>query len=715
MNRYAKNVSMFFSYRISLSMFVILILVCGCTGIKTVGPDPAKSIDTPLTIGPKESKQENVVANSELNLVHDEKFQVESVKELNTDDALSKNKTEISSAASKEFNINTVYSVSVSARDKGIVVSALSDAPVNRYKTFTIKSSEKEPARFVTDIFKARTPAFGEIKIPVNQAGIERVRYCGYLNKVRIVIDTRDEYLSSYMAQPVSNGLEITLDSEPVQKPGSAKHNLDVFGELNKEARLSENTEMNYQKKTNIYNRPTFNGSAVENQIEFTGVPVRQSGFTEGEKRILNQKEMVENASLKEPRSKVRRYTGEKIALDFFETDIRNVFRILREVSDKNFAIDRDVTGTVTMTIEEPVPWDQVLDLVLTMNQLGKVEENNIIRIARMETITKENQDRQDQIAAIARLREEEKAVEPLMTEYFPINYSDASADILPKLQLLSTKDRGMISVDTRTNMVIMTDTAEKINHAREIIHRLDMVTPQVIIEARIVEVTSSFSKEIGIQWGLDHASSSSSLGGIWGFDTAVNLPVRNPAGTIGFDFSRISGSPLLIDARLSAAESQGEGNIISAPKVMTLNNKKAVIKQGREIPYTILDKDGVATTEFKEVDLRLEVTPHVTPDDRVSLNVFITKDEVAELVNDNIPSLSTKRAETELLVNDGETIVIGGILLSNEQKRTDSVPVLSKLPVLKWLFKRDINSMRKEELVIFLTPRIMRLEQKNV
>jgi type IV pilus assembly protein PilQ len=434
------------------------------------------------------------------------------------------------------------------------------------------------------------------------------------------------------------------------------------------------------------------------------------------ERRILSNSETLENVDGIEPIEPSNRHTGEKIALDFFETDIRNVFRILREVSGKNFAIDRDVTGTVTLTLEKPIPWDQVLDLVLRMNQLGKVEENDVIRIARMATIIKEQQDRQDQIAARARLQEEEKAAEPLMTEYFPVNYSDARADILPKLELISTRERGIISVDTRTNMVIMTDTAEKIRQAREIIQRLDMVTPQVIIEARIVEVSSNFSREIGIQWDLQaDRNESSTLGGIWGYDSIVNLPPSNRAGSIGFQFSRIFGTPLLIDARLSAIETLGEGKIVSAPKVMTLNNKKAIIKQGREIPYSVIGADGQVNTQFKDVDLLLEVIPHVTPDDRVTLRVLITKDEIAEFSVDGVPSLSTKRAETELLVNDGETIVIGGILLSNEQKTVDAIPGLGKVPVLKWLFKRDFNTNRKEELLIFLTPRIMRLEQKAI
>ncbi|MCU0615346.1 MAG: type IV pilus secretin PilQ, partial [Desulfobacterales bacterium] len=435
-----------------------------------------------------------------------------------------------------------------------------------------------------------------------------------------------------------------------------------------------------------------------------------------GARRKLSGTEILGTEDVIKPIEPVKRYTGEKIALDFFETDIRNVFRILREVSGKNFAIDGDVTGTVTLTLEQPVPWDQVLDLIMRMNQLGKVEEDDVIRIARMATITKEQQEQQIQIAAKVRLEEEEKAAEPLITEYFPINYSDANVDILPKLQLLSTKERGVISVDTRTNMIIMTDTAEKIQHAGEIIQRLDMVTPQVVIEARIVEAATSFSREIGIQWFVDaDGNDSSSLGGIWGYDAVVNLPPSKRAGSIGFQFSRILGTPLLIDARLSAIETLGEGKIVSAPKVMTLNNKKAVIKQGREIPYSVVDSNGQVNTEFKNVDLLLEVTPHVTPDDRVTLSVLITKDEIAEFSVDGVPSLSTKRAETVLLVNDGETIVIGGILLTNEQKTSDAVPWLSKVPVLKWFFKRDFKSNRKEELLIFLTPKIMRFEQKNI
>ncbi len=323
--------------------------------------------------------------------------------------------------------------------------------------------------------------------------------------------------------------------------------------------------------------------------------------------------------------------------------------------------------------------------------------------------------------------KQQQIAVEPLMTEYISVNYSDARSDILPHLYNIATKDRGSLSVDTRTNMIIMTDTAEKVRQAQEIVQRLDMVTPQVIIEARIVEASSTFSKEIGISWsteggiqnddpraGIGPQRGYDFLGGTWGYDTAVNLPPATSAGSIGFQFSRIFGTPLVIDAKLSAMESLGEGKIVSAPKVMTLNNKTAVIKQGREVPYSVVSLEGV-NTEFKDVDLLLEVTPHVTPDDRVALRVKITKDEIAEFTIDGIPTLSTKQAETELLINDGETIVIGGILQTTEQRTTRKVPGLGNLPVLGWMFRAEASSTRKEELLIFLTPRIMRLEQKNI
>lgn len=418
-------------------------------------------------------------------------------------------------------------------------------------------------------------------------------------------------------------------------------------------------------------------------------------------------------------------YTGEKIALDFFETDIKNVFRILREVSGKNFAIDKDVDGKVTLTLEHPVPWDQVLDLILKMNQLGKTLEGDIIRIATRTTLKREEEERQKKLKDRQTLEEQKKALEPIRTEYISINYSDADAEIKPHLEAIITKERGSISVDKRTNTVILTDTENKIRQAKEIVERLDKVTPQVMIEARIVEANTTFSRTIGTQWGIEGGFANEDdaagigpqrgfdiFGGTYGYNMAVNLPPTDTSAAIGFNFMRIAGSPLSLNAAIAAMESEGGGKIISAPKILTLDNKEATIKQGLEVPYQTIDDDGQPEIQFKNVDLLLKVTPHITPDNRISMRLEITNNEIATETGD-IPALTTKEARTELLVNDGDTVVIGGILKSTKTYLDKGLPGLSKIPLLGWFFKTESESERKEELLIFITPRIVQLEQR--
>ncbi|MCG2831507.1 MAG: type IV pilus secretin PilQ [Desulfobacteraceae bacterium] len=428
------------------------------------------------------------------------------------------------------------------------------------------------------------------------------------------------------------------------------------------------------------------------------------------------------------------KYTGEKIALDFYETDIKNVFRILKEVSGKNFAIDKDVAGKVTLTLDKPVPWDQVLDLVLKMNQLGQIFEGDIIRIATAETLKKEDVFKRDKVA-----------LEPLTTAYISVNYANATEEILPKIEAIKT-ERGSVSADKRTNIIIMTDVPEKINKAREIINNLDKVTPQVIIEARIVEASTNFSREIGVQWGAASGEQPSSamdiaaIGGNWfvddgtlpptsargalentigvgntyGGNMAMNVPIASSAMSIGFNFSKIAGTPFLLNAKLLAMESQGEGKIISAPKIVTLDNKEATIQQGLRYPYLKTDEAGNTTTEFENIDLVLKVTPHVTPDNRISMNIEITKADLGILYAAG-RSFTTKKAKTELLVDDGDTVVIGGIIKTTKSSTDIGVPWLSKIPLLGWLFKSTDKSDDKEELLIFITPKIVKLEQRGL
>jgi type IV pilus assembly protein PilQ len=407
-----------------------------------------------------------------------------------------------------------------------------------------------------------------------------------------------------------------------------------------------------------------------------------------------------------------KRYTGEKIALDFYETDIKNVFRIIREISGKNFAIDKDVTGTVTLTLEKPVPWDQVLDLVLKMNRLGMVYEGDIIRIATISTLTAEEKAKQDQIAAEQKSREVVKALEPLVTEYIAVNYSDASGEVLPLVQKVLTKDRGSVSVDKRNNQLIVTDTASKIGQIKEIVSRIDTVTPQVIIEAKVVEVSDEFSMELGIDWQMAWGPGTIGSFGIGG-DVAMNFPSAS-SSTVGFNFTKLGGTPLTLEATLNAVEANKQGRIITAPKIVTLDNKKAKIKQGVEWPYLERDSSGNATVKFKNIDLLLEVTPTVTPDDRILMKIFITKNDIG-VITLGVPSLNTNEAQTELLVNDGDTIVIGGIIKKNEQDSSTGWPGVKNIPLVGWLFKTESESKTNNELLIFITPRIVQLEQRQV
>jgi type IV pilus assembly protein PilQ len=411
-------------------------------------------------------------------------------------------------------------------------------------------------------------------------------------------------------------------------------------------------------------------------------------------------------------------YTGQKISLDFQDADIRNVFRILHEISGKNFIIGSDVKGKVTLKLDQ-VPWDQVLDLVTRMNKLGVSVEGNIVRIAPHAVIEAEK-------AAERKTKQAEQEAAPLVTEYIPINYATASA-VQAHLNEVKT-DRGRVTVDERTNMIIMTDVQDAIQRAGEVIKKLDVVTRQVIIEARIVEARADFSREFGIQWGFNHVASPDSgsaqaLGGPYGFsgglanNMAVNLPAVSATGAIDFMFARLGGgsTQLSIDASLQAMESRGVGKIISSPKVLTLDNKAAIIKQGTQIPYQTSDEGTVAVT-FQDAVLSLEVTPHITMDNRISMLVNITKDAPDTGISVlGQPAISKKEVTTELLVNNGDTVVIGGIIAEDEGTSEGSIPGLGKIPVLGWLFKNQSKRDSRTELLVFITPTIVELGEVSL
>ncbi|MFO7665006.1 MAG: type IV pilus secretin PilQ [Desulfobacterales bacterium] len=733
-------------------------------------------------------------------------------------------------------------SVDFVKKDNGISVSIKADGKIGNFESFTIKRKDKLPARIVFDLLNITgSEKNREQVISPETEWVSKVRYNSYANKVRVVLDTKNDYLKAFSAVPVPDGLLINIGSlelagaktsaqpgimvqpaSPQPIPDSTKENpvaervkpawvnkIDFSSEENGKSTLLIGTtrpvEYNIKKisdkllhlqlnNTNISTsrkRPLittrFNSAvdrimpvqkpvmknrsiiAIELRESVPYVVEQSDGFlrvnfeasslppmpeneadlpewkevlsrttieaVEAEKEESVKKQTAESKTLLEPE---RKYTGEKIALDFFDTDIKNVFRILREVSGKNFAIDKGVTGKVTLSLEKPVPWDQVLDLVLKMNQLGMIHEGDIVRIAPLETIKKEEELKQAKFIADQKSKEQQKSLEELVVEYIPVNYSNAKSEILPHLEKIKTKDRGNISVDERTNLIIMTDVAEVIKQAKAIVKKLDRVTPQVIIEARIVEASTNFSREIGTSWGSGIGVQPSSLlptpvgtvtsidnrvgvgpergfdtfQGTYGVNTAINFPTSSNAASIGFNFVKIAGTPLLLNAKLQAMEAQGEGKIVSAPKIVTLDNKEATIKQGLRYPYNKLDTSGNTTTVFEDVDLELKVKPHVTPDDRISMVIKIKKRDLGNIISGQ-QSFTTKEAETELLINDGETVVIGGIIKTVKSSGGSGVPGLSMIPILGWLFKTDTDTDNKEELLIFITPKIVMLDQR--
>jgi type IV pilus assembly protein PilQ len=425
------------------------------------------------------------------------------------------------------------------------------------------------------------------------------------------------------------------------------------------------------------------------------------------------------------------RYTGRRIDLDFKDADIHNILRLLSEVGNVNVVTADDVGGSITIKMKA-VPWDQALDVILTAKGLGMVRRGNLIRVAPQTTLEKERE------LAIAR-EKQRLALAPLETRLVPVSYAGA-ASLQPRVnELLS--ERGKVAVDERTNILVVRDIPENLDNIEELVRSLDTQTPQVLIEARIVEATTSFSNELGIQWGGDVVMSSatgnptgllfpsditlaggatdgsmplaglSPFGGTPNPNFVVNFPA--PAGTgrgaaIGLSMGSLSGN-VNFSLRLSAFETTGQVRIISAPRVLTLDNHSATISQGTSIPYSQVGAQGVQTT-FQEAVLSLNVLPHVTNDGSVSMDVKLSRNE-PDFNNRSArgdPTILKRQAQTTLLVKDGHTAVIGGIYTRNSGHGFDQIPFLGDIPILGWLFQHHAKRDQRGELLIFLTPRIV-------
>jgi type IV pilus assembly protein PilQ len=426
------------------------------------------------------------------------------------------------------------------------------------------------------------------------------------------------------------------------------------------------------------------------------------------------------------------RYTGRRIDLDLKDADIHNVLRLLADVGRVNVVTADNVTGSVTIRMRN-VPWDQALDVVLQSKNLGMVRQGNLLRVAPLADLEKERE------MAIAR-RKQELELAPVETRLVPVSYATANEIQVRAREMLSP--RGSIAVDDRTNVLIVRDVAANLNQIEELVRSLDTQTPQVLVEARIVEATSRYLRDVGIPWGGD-ASFAPATGnptgvafpsaiGIAGgatdtqtpsagmspFDRtvanpnfAVNLPAAvgtGSGGALGLTLGSINNT-INLGLRLSAAESSGMLRIISSPRILTMDNKDARISQGTLIPFAQVSAQGVQTT-FQEAKLQLLVRPHVTAEGSVAMHVKVNRDEpdFNQTSPRGDPTILKREAETDLLIMDGHTAVIGGIYTRNTGRNLDQIPFFGDIPIIGLLFQRRRASDSRGELVIFLTPRIV-------
>jgi len=441
-----------------------------------------------------------------------------------------------------------------------------------------------------------------------------------------------------------------------------------------------------------------------------------------------------------------KEYRGERLTLNFQDIETRAVLQLLADTSGQNIVISDSVTGNVSLRLQN-VPWDQALDIVLRTKGLDMRQEGNVILVAPADEIAAREK---QQLEA----RKEIQELAPLRTEYLQVNYAKAG-DLAQLIKssgggsLLS--ERGSVAIDERTNTLLLQDTSDRLADIRRLVSTLDIPVRQVLIEARIVIVNDDFTRDLGVRFGahvVGNYGSSNGLAflGSSGLDeeagesgpiiaptlpsasrgqtvqtpTAndrymVNLPVANPAGRLALT---LIDSDYVVDLELSAAQAEGRGEIISSPRVITSNQREASIEQGVEIPYQESASSGATTTQFKKAVLSLRVTPQITPDDRVILDLTVAKDSVGQLVSSAtggfVPSIDTREIVTQVLVNDGQTVVLGGILETERRDAENKVPLLGDIPLLGYLFKQTSKTDNKDELLIFVTPKILR-EGSNI
>ncbi len=569
--------------------------------------------------------------------------------------------------------------VAQAVMDEAEIIQLTTEEGTSGEAIITIESSRSiqytafkllNPLRLVLDFPKMRKGSLTD-RVEVNKGVVDSIRALRFEEAGVLRLEIGLNKAAGYDIQkPVNNQLVIHLEGTTAQAPGSSMGEMDSAKKMT--TRRQSPAEMSHHDKEEL----------AEMEVD----PCES---------LLGGKK-------------------EKISLDFQDANVRNLFRIFSEISGFNLILSPEVTGVVNMRLLD-VPWNEAFAIILANSGLGRqCLGKTIIRVASLQTLAQEEELEVEENVRKRDKEISEKLAAELVTEVVRINYAEIK-EVAINLETIKS-ERGKITVDVRTNTLILTDIDENLDDMVKLVRVIDVQTPQVMIEARIVEVNKNVSQQLGVQWGttLSTFNGNTTLEGPGGDPFNVDLL---PGGT-PLNFGAASGFLLGLggiapgfdlDVQLTALEKKGDARILSSPKVTTLDNKKALIKSGRSIPFQTTSANEGTKVEFIDVELSLTVTPHITSDDNVYMVIAATKNAANLAVQVNgFPELTTKEASTEVLVGNGDTTVLGGVYESEVLRNNEAVPLLSKIPFLGALFRNIDDADDVKELLIFVTPTIL-------
>ncbi|MEX5212608.1 MAG: type IV pilus secretin PilQ [Nitrospiraceae bacterium] len=558
-----------------------------------------------------------------------------------------------------------------------------------------------EGNRLVIDLPHVVSQALAPVVESKNQL-IQKVRIGRHTEKVRLVVDLAEPV--AYSVESVPSGL-IVYVAGTAMKAGFPKHSSQEPERISGSG-VSPDTAVRSAATSSAALRAI---PAVQQQSKGMSVQPQLVQLTPGLDPKTQDEVVVDQP----------RFVGRRISLDFQAAEISNVLRLIAEVSGFNIVVGEGVKSKVTMKLAN-VPWDQALDMLLRMNGLGMMKQGNIVWVDSLLNLSKQQEEE-------AKAKEAKSKAEEIVTRIFYLRNIPAQEVVTSLRQYLSP--RGQMQFNNASNAVIVRDIESRIGMFRQLVDGIDLQLPQVEIEARVVQANTNYTRSLGIQWGFQNVNTLGSSNGVANFragttgsfgqpvsDFLVNLPATvaglQPIPAVGFQFGKTDGA--LLDLRLSAGEALGLTKVIASPKITTLDNREAKISQGESIPFQTVSLQGTQTT-FVDANLELQVTPQITSRDpnevtkRIMLKVRATRNAVGARSNPAGPSIDKREAQTQVLVRDGETMVIGGVYVDQQQNNVNGVPYLSRIPVLGWLFKNKVEDIARQELLIFLTPNIVK------